>query len=313
MKKEFIILSVLIIVICTYLVVHNSDKVNYSLPDIPEISISKISAIEIITSDSSLLLKKRDNNWYINSENYLADINSINLLTGFIKKLELTALISESKNFDLYGLSDNKKITVKVMEDSDLKLKFDIGKKASSLQHTFIRLDKDKRVYHANGNLRDEFDKTVDDLRDKKILLFDKTKISMISLENNDKKITLLRKEVPEETALNGKKDKTNSKPEKTKIIWQTDDGKEYDTVKANALINRIYNLKCASFIYNSKKEDYKEPLYTITVKDVKEHRLSFFPGVDEAAKGYPATSSDSDYSFLLSKYLAEDIMIDIE
>ncbi len=308
MKKEFIILLILTAGICLYLFMHNPDKTNYNLPDLPEISKDKISRIEISKPESLLILKKKDNKWSINSENYPADLDNINQLTDLIEKLKLTALVSESGNFTRYDLDDDKKITVKVMEGKKVRLNFDIGKKAPSFQHTFIRLDKDKRVYHANGNFQDKFNQTIDDLRDKKVVSFNRSKINKISLCNKDKKITLLRKEVPLKSDPDEKKES-----DKTELIWQTKGGQEYDTFKIERLITALDGLKCAGFIYDKKKEDYKKPEYTIIIQAEKEHKLSIFPKADEESSNYPVISSDIDYPFSLSKYLAEEIMPDME
>ena len=310
MKKEFIILLILTAGICLYLFMYNPDKTNYKLPDLPKISKDKISRIEISKPESVLILEKKDNKWSINSENYPADFDNINQLTDLIEKLKLTALVSESENFTRYDLDDDKKITVKVMEGAKVRLNFDIGKKAPSFQHTFIRLDKDKRVYHANGNFQDKFNQTIDDLRDKKVVSFNRSKIKKITLNNKDKKIILLCKEVPLKSDPDEKDEK---KSDKTELIWQTEDGQKYDTFKIERLITTIDGLKCAGFIYDKKKEDYKKPEYTIIIQTEKEHKLSIFPKTDEQSSNYPVIFSDIDYPFLLSKYRAEEIMPDME
>lgn len=311
MKKEFIILLILIAGICLYLFMYNPDKTNYSLPDLPEISKDKISRIEIAKADSLLILKQKDHKWWINSENYPADSGKIEELTDLIEKIKLTALVSESGNFTRYDLDADKKITVKVMEGENLMLNFDIGKKAPSFQHTFIRLDKDKRVYHGNGNFTDKFNQTIDDLRDKRVVSFNRNKINKITLGNKDKKITLLHKEVH----LESEPDKKDGKKESDdkELIWQTEDGQKYDTFKIESLITSIHGLKCAGFIYDKKKEDYKKSEYTIIIQAEKEYKLSIFPKADEESINYPVIFSEIDYPFSLSKYRAEEIMPDLE
>ena len=311
MKKEFIILLILIAGICLYLFIYNPDKTNYSLPDLPEISKDKISRIEIGKPDSLLILKQKDHKWWINSENYPADPDKINQLTDLIEKIKLTALVSESENFTRYDLDPDKKITIKVMYGENVRLNFDIGKKVPSFQHTFVRLDKDKRVYHANGNFKDKFNWTIDDLRDKKVTSFNRSKINKIILGNKEKKITLLHKEVPVKPDLNEKDGEKKS--DKKEFIWETEDGQKYDTFKIERLITSLDGLQCAGFIYDKKKEDYKKPEYTIIIQTEKEHKLSIFSKIDEQSSDYPLISSDIDYPFSLSKYLAEEIMPDLE
>jgi len=58
-------------------------------------------------------------------------------------------------------------------------------------------------------------------------------------------------------------------------------------------------------------KDDFKDPIFTIILKGIKENKLSIFPMQGEGATEYPCISSATEYPFFLTKYQAENIMMD--
>ena len=59
------------------------------------------------------VLNKKGNNWYVSPEGYPVDSGKIKTMLDVIENLTVTAMVSESKNYDRYDLSDDKKITIK--------------------------------------------------------------------------------------------------------------------------------------------------------------------------------------------------------
>ena len=57
-----------------------------------------------------------------------------------LDKITLSALVSESKSYDRYDLSDEKKLSIKAWEGETLKRDFYAGKVSPSSRHTFITL-----------------------------------------------------------------------------------------------------------------------------------------------------------------------------
>ena len=78
MKKEYVILAVLIVLLSLYLVFHKTDKTKYQIPSVPEVVKKKISKIELTTSAESIVLTRQDGNWTIAPEGYLADGKKVN-------------------------------------------------------------------------------------------------------------------------------------------------------------------------------------------------------------------------------------------
>ncbi|MBW2251827.1 MAG: DUF4340 domain-containing protein [Deltaproteobacteria bacterium] len=170
-KKEYIILAVIIAALLLYLSQRKTDRTLYKLPDVPEISNSNITKIEINKNSTPIILSKEGDLWTIGPKKYPADTLKVKNMLDVMGKLTLTALVSESKSYNRYNLDDDNKITVKAFDKDKLKLEFDIGKAASSFRHTFVKIAGDERVFHARGSFMGKFDKTVDDLRDKTLPL----------------------------------------------------------------------------------------------------------------------------------------------
>jgi hypothetical protein len=90
---------------------------------------------------------------------------------------------------------------------------------------------------------------------------------------------------------------------------WQSAEGKAGNLNNISRLLSAISNLRCESFIDNRQKQDFTGPIYSIDLKGVQNHKLSIFAKLTPEGTNYPATSTGSDYAFLLSKDTADRIM----
>ncbi|MEA1949242.1 MAG: DUF4340 domain-containing protein [Thermodesulfobacteriota bacterium] len=312
-KKEYFILAGVMVALILYLVLHRSNRTHYKLPDITVVSGKQISKLEVGKADKTLVLNKKDNTWHIGVKGYPADSAKVKNMLDVIEKLTLTALVSESKNYVRYDLTNDKKITVKAWQEKTLSREFDIGKAAATYQHTFVRLATDPNIYHARGDFRRKFDQTVDELRDKTVLLFTQKDIREISLTKDKKTMILSQKKVSEQEGKKKyKQDKTSKEPE-TKIVWQNTDGKKVDKERVKSLLSFLNRLECETYINDVKKDDLKNPTYAVALKGDKEYSLSVFAKKDKDAKTYPAISSENDYPFLLSDSQVNSIKSKIE
>ena len=312
-KKEYFILAGVIVALILYLVLHKSNRTHYKLPDIPAVSGKQILKIEIVKAGKSIVLNKKDNTWYIEPKGYPADKVKVKNMLDVIEKWTVTALVSESKNYLRYDLSDDKKINVKAWQGKALNREFDIGKAAETLQHTFVKLAGDFNVYHARGDFRRKFDRTVDDLRDMMVLSYTQKDIHGIQIALDKKTISLSRKQIP--ATADEKKDKSakTSKDSKTKSIWKDAEGKKIANAKINNLLSFLNRLECEKYINDAKKEYFKNSAYAVTLKGAKEYSLSIFAKKDKDEKNYPAISSENDYPFLLSDSQVDSVKSKIE
>jgi hypothetical protein len=305
-KKEYFILAGILVALILYLVLHRSNRTHYKLPDITKVSGKQISKLEVEKAGKPLVLNKKDNAWHIGPKGYPADSAKVEKMLDVIEELTLTALVSESKNYVRYDLSPDKKITVKAWQGKTLSREFDIGKAATTYQHTFVRLANDPNVYHAIGNFRKEFDQTVDELRDKTVLSFTEKDIREITLTKDKKTTILSQTQVPEQE---GK----TSKEAETQIVWQNADGKKVDKEKVKSLLSFLHRLECETYINDRTKDDFKNPTCVVGLNGDKEYSLSVFAKKDKDDNTCPAISSENDYPFSLSDSKVESITSKIE
>ena len=310
-KKEYIILAVIIAALLLYLSQRITDRTLYQLPDVPEISNSDITKIEINKNSTPIFLSKEGDRWTIDPKKYPADTLKVKSILDVMEKLTLTALVSESKSYNRYNLDNDNKITVKAFDKDTLKLEFDIGKAASSFRHTFVKIAGDKRVFHARGSFRGKFDKTVDDLRDKTVLAFKLNEIDAIHITNGDKEISFSRTESPVEVKELKEADTSNPKPQQTEITWQNASGKKGVNSKINRLLTTLSDLSCDKYLSDRSKDEFTDPVYTILLKGSKEYKLSVFEKLDKDNEDYPAISSENNYPFILTGSQVKSIMED--
>jgi hypothetical protein len=310
-KKEYIVLILIIIGLSAYLLMRTSGRTLYQLPELAGLKQGEITKIEISQGGNSFTLKKKDDQWYFEPAGYLADRTKVNAMLNVFEALTLTALVSETKDYNRYDLQAEKRITVKAWQQATLKRNFDIGKAASSFRHTFVRLDGDSRVFHARDNFRDKFDFTIDDLRDKTVMSFKTTDIRQIEIVKDADSVKLVRSEVPVTPAA-AQQQKTEAAPAAAlKVQWQNEDGEKVNDPRLKQLLTTLGDLKCSDYINGRSKDEFSAPIYTVKLKGLRDHRLEIFAKLKKDEKKYPARSSGSTYPFWLSDNKAQQIMKD--
>lgn len=303
-KKEFVLLIIIIIALSLYLIFRTTNKTHYQLPHIPEIVKKEITKIDILSAETTIALNKKDNKWFITPKDYPAETAKVKNMLDAISEFSLTDLVSEAKNYQLYDLTDDKKINVKAWAENSLKLEFEIGRTAPSWHHTFVKLTGDTRVYYADGNFKDKFDVTVDKIRDKTVLSFDQNEIEEVEIIKGKQSMMFAKKKSHLDTA-------GQERGEKAEITWENLNGDKADKSILNGMLSALSNLSCEKYIEDKEKDKFTEAIYIIKMKGDKKYILSIFEKTDEDAKMFPATSSENGYPFLLSGSQGDKIMKD--
>ncbi|MBW2407095.1 MAG: DUF4340 domain-containing protein [Deltaproteobacteria bacterium] len=302
LKKEYFVLAAILVALILYLALHRSNRTHYQLPELTEVSGKQLSKLEITTAGNSIIFNKTDNTWHIEPKGYRADPTKVKNMLNVIETLKLTALVSESKNYIRYDLKNHQNIHVKAWQGQTLLREFDMGKTAPTFKHTFIKLPNDPNVYHARGDFRRTFDRSVDDFRDKTVMSFEQHTIHEMDLTLEKKIISLYRTEVPE--PLPEKKDGPavkSSKESKTKTVWKDTKGREVAPIKVGSLLSFLNSLECETYFDDLKKEDFKNPIYAVTLRGEKAYSLLVFAKKDKNEKNYPVISSENESPFSLS------------
>lgn len=314
LKKEYVILAVVIVGLSIYLLTRQTDRTLYRLPQLPPVSAKSITRIDINGPEGMISLNKTDDDWTIGEQKYPADRAKVSRMLTAISDLSLTAMMSESEDYVRYDLSDKNKISVKAWAGTTPERNFDIGKVGPSFRHTFVKLAGDTNVYQAQNNFRTAFEQGVEDLRDKVVLSFAASDIQEIRLTKGTETMTLARHEAPLAETETGEKEegdttKETSSPLKAKMVWQTNDGSTAASAKVDELLAAVSQLACEKYITDHVTADFKDPIYTLELEEQKVHRLSIFAKQTESNTSYPAVSSDSPYPFFLAEWKAKQLM----
>jgi Domain of unknown function (DUF4340) len=316
LKKEYLILLLIIVALSIYLAVHTQNQTHFELPRPAQADTQKINRILITKGANAVELTRQDDKWSIGPKGYPADNVKVRNMVKAAADLSITDLISESGNYERYDLTDDKKINVQAFEGKDRVRNFDVGRMAPTYQHTFTRLGDDPRVYQARGHLNETFNQTVDQLRDRTVLSFEKSDLTGLVIQKGPRSLTLTQKELAPATKTPAAADKEKntaqqpeSKPAPPQHQWQDPEGQAVDQPTVQRLVDDLADFKCSSYMSDNAAETLKDPVWTLTFKSAKgEHSLSVFNKKDAETTDYPARSSDSAYAFLVYKSRVESI-----
>ena len=303
-KNEYLILAGLGLLLVVYLALRSAGSINYKIPKLQKLGQNDITKLVIEKTNTRTELVKEGDNWLIEPQKYRADKTKIDEMIKQVSELTLTETISESGNYLLYELDNEKKINIKAWQGEKEARNFDIGKTASTYSHTYVKLSGQPEVYQARENFRSKFDKSIDDLRDKSVLKFSKDEINAVIIKK-DGKLTAISKEMSSSISTD-----TNAAAAPAAPQWKTKEGKLVKENELGDILNSAAELKADSFYEDKKAEEFKnkKPAYEVTFKGNRDYILTVFPKENDK---YPAVSSGSDYAFFLSSWEAEKITKD--
>ncbi len=306
-KKEIAILFFVMAVLVFYIKSEKGNKTTYKLPDIAAIETGDISRLTIHNKGSEIELLKENSTWLVGAQKYPADSSAVNKMLKQVTGISLSALASESKNYSIYELDDDKKVKITAFKGDEVMRTISIGKPASSHRHTFVMLGDDHRVFHAEGNIRTDFTKTVPDLRDKKVMAV-QDEISELTLQRGDSKMTIVKATAPVSVDISDQNAEEQPVDEGPK--WTTADGRPAKDSEIDSIISSLSDYQCDSFIEGKSKQDFTDPVFTAVFKGTKEYSISFYEKQDDK---YPAVTSENDYPFMVSEWKAKKIMKDLD
>jgi len=315
LKKEYIILGLVILALVLYLVFHKTDRALYQLPALPEVAGKDIDRLDIKLADRSVELNKKDNRWRIAPADYLAETSQVDGMLDALEELMLTALVSESKSYARYDLSDDRKITVTAWDGDTEKRRIDIGKAAPTYQHTFVLLTDDPNIYHASGNFRSKFDKTVEKLRDKTVLSFEKKQVQSLRVTKGDKTRTFALSTPSVDIAADQEKDNAEGSAPSSGpgMEWMTEDNEKADESTIDSLLTQLERMKCDAYQDNETKDDLGKAPCRIELGGATARVLALYDKGEGEESRHPAASSDNDYPFYLSDYQGKNILEKID
>ena len=268
--------------------------------------------------EHSITLVGQAENWTILPQEYPADPVKVEDMLETISGLTLTELAAEKEDYLRYDLDQENRLNVKAYQGETLVREFDIGKTPSTYRHTFVRMADDSRVYYARESFRSRFDSEVKDLRNKSVLGFDKNEISEISINQAGETLVFTKKMVvkqppePETPATQEGQEAATTEPPASlqeEEAWVATDGRTGSKASLDTILSEISDLRCDEFLEDDSTMENQEPVFTVSLKGIKDYTLRIFV-IQEGDDGkYPALSSENAFPFLLSTYKAERII----
>jgi len=137
------------------------------------------------TGDSIVLAKDSGGKWQITSPQTLgADQSSVSSMVSTLSSLSSDRLVEDkASNLNQYGLAEPA-IQVLITEKNKTQ-KLLVGDETPTSSGAFARLDGDPRVFTIASYTKSSIDKTVNDLRDKRLLTIEPDKVSRVELNAN--------------------------------------------------------------------------------------------------------------------------------
>ncbi len=300
-KKEYLILVFLIIILGIYLWNYKSNRINYELPNPEKIDSQDIARLDLNSSKSDISLENRDGKWYIAKKDFRAKKDKVQKILDTIGETDIGTLISKSRKYERYKLNDSQCLTIQAYDDSNQLLrKIKIGKGASGYNNNYVRLRDDPRVYLAKTSISRDFALSADELRNKTVLAFSKDEIDSLILENSGKKRIQKNTKQPGE-----------SQQEIT--YWEDASGEKMEEDKVKDLLNQLRNLECSSYYQKNLKKEMTSFDFKVTLQGSSEHFLQLYLEQGDKQNTYQGISSHTDYPFKLDSYKGKKIRDNIE
>jgi len=296
MKKEYLILILLIAALSGYLIFKKQDRRHYTLPDPPKVKADQVDRLVVEIPERAIAFSRKDQGWVVTDKNYPVDDTAMRQMLDVITGLHLSALVSEKQDVVRYELDDSHGIDVTAYDRNRSLISFKIGKTAPTFNHTFVILENDPGIYHAKGSFRQHFNKTVDEFRDKQVMDFTEASITGITIETRGKQTHLTAGKTGSDTR------------EETEAGFRYKQGGAPDQKTVSNLLSTLSVLTCDRFLEDTDKHTLeKDPFdLKITLENDSPIVLHLF---DQGEEGpVSATSSMNAYAFALEEYVAEDI-----
>lgn len=273
--------------------------------DAEEIVIKKPSAPEI-------KLFKKEGLWVTGKNSYPADADLIKNIEKDLKGLKISDQISKGEFLHKYDLDPEKAVEIKITYSGNRTKTITAGKKSSTGNHIYIRIDGKPEIYLAAGRLDSLLSKSEDDFRNREIVRIPSFSVDSFEITYKGRSFSFTRKS--EEKSVRGAESEGKPAGEDKKVkvdtwICRGFENEKLDTDKINSIIADFNPLRVSSFLNDEKIK--QAPAASVKIKySGKDFQLEIF---EKEKDSYFVKSSGSDYLFMLEdhiikKYLLESI-----
>jgi len=303
MKNRTLITAVLILVLSAALVIKNRGCGNA----VPELEgwYEPADEINVKGKNVSLVMIKKDNNWFINEQEYPGDAELIESLERKVRDFILLDLISDRGYFDKYELTEDKGISVTVKGKGKVLRRVLMGKSGTTSNHSYMKVDDRKEIYLASGIMKSDFTLPVSDLRNKVIFDVRTPDIQSFSVNYGGRNYDFhLNKSVS-----NADSDKESNKKTGTKWICRGYEHVILDDSSINSILAVFSPLRAGEYPENTERKNSGNTLCRVTISSAdKKIELEIFSKKNNNMNY--AASSESKYIFTLGSWQTEKLFI---
>ena len=283
--------ALIIVGLVLYLGLRNRDRLLYELPRLPELVVTDVDRVEVSKGERSMAVRRVGDGWVIEPEAFPAAGQQVDTMVRMLANVRVTDLVSEHAAYSRFELDPDSALRVTAYRGDTVLRTIEIGKEARTYQHSYVKLEGDRRVYQAEGNLSNYFPVVGDVLRDKVVLTVDVDTVGEIVARSPGEELVLRKRPSLQEDAA----------PE-----WMTAAGAAWDTATVAQSLQRLANLSTFRFAEGPPAAGSEVLELTLKTEVGEEHTLQVFA---RQGNSYPATSSGTEYPFLLFVWMVNDFL----
>jgi hypothetical protein len=302
MSKKIAVSIGIIAVLVLYLIVSNIKRSS----DVPDLKLPGGMADEILISRSNGTVKifKKEGKWVINDEAYPADTKIVGDIEKRFREIRLTDLVSSKGYYAKYDLTPDMYTGVIFKKKNAVIQDFKIGKKSTTSQHTFVKIDDKPEIYLAEGTFDIVINKGQDDFRDREVLRISRDAVREFTVNYNGMELAFAR-EATKKPDAKGAKGK-DEKPGGDQWVCRSFPGVALDAGRVNSLLQGLDPLRATSFP-DIKKDVLPQRLCMVQIKAFqKDIILTLFKKDGQ----YLATTSENPYVFGVEKWNIEKFLL---
>ena len=288
---RFLLPALIIVALALFLALRDRDRVLYELPQLEPFAVAEVDRLEISRASLGVAVNRTGDGWVTKPGEFPADRVQVRAMLEALAQIQVTDLISQYGAYGRFELDPEAALRVTAYRGEQVVRTIEIGKRAGTFQHTYVKLAGDRRVYQAKGDLQETFPFGLDALRDKVVLSFDAASVNAIVSRTPDEVVALQRQPAPAAAAA----------PE-----WATAGGGAWDSAAVEESLQRLANLTTFRFAESAPAGAPELLVLTLTTTVGDTHELQVFARQDNS---HPATSSGSAYPFLLFPWMVNGFL----
>ena len=268
-------------------------------PLFSELQIDEVKKLQVKNADTTVTLINRDNEWFVvGEEEYPADPTLVKEALEKIQRIQRINLASKKKDkHTLFEVADGMATEVVLFGPKEKEIAhLYIGKSGPDLFSTYLRKAESDEVYLHEEHLKGQFDREINNWRDKRIFDFDAGGATALRIVKKEETI-VLSKDTEENWHL---EEPVSSLAEKTEV---------------ENVLRALSSLRAADFAGNEEinESGIDAPTCRISVELKDGQKKTLLVGNTKGEHQYYAKNEEKKYLYLLYKSTLENLTPEVK